>query len=151
MHDNLTDTPEDVERQLASARAALQDFEDGVDRQRLLLRLRTASPAHPVLLVRFLFAFFGTMFVASAIVVIVATAFNENLARTLAKFEILNPLPESVPLLPALLGALAGCMLFAWVMATFAAQALGRDAQMLPWEQKQHQKLVNEVTRITTQ
>lgn len=150
MHEN-TESPEDVDRQLATARRILQDFEDGVDRQRLLLRLRTASPAHPVLLFRFGFAASVVLLVTAAILVMVVTQVNSDLARILARFEQVLPLPEEIPALPAVLGLLAMFMGLGWLMATLAALALGRDAQMLPWEQKQHQKLVNEVTRLTTQ
>ncbi|MCA9571171.1 MAG: hypothetical protein KC656_25200, partial [Myxococcales bacterium] len=47
-----TETPEDVERLLEKAREELQAFEDAVDGQRLLARVKRASPAHPVLLAR---------------------------------------------------------------------------------------------------
>jgi hypothetical protein len=151
MHDNQNETPEDVDRHLSAARRALQEFEDGVDQHRLLMRLRAASPAHPVLIARFVFRAATILCVLAAIVVLVIALVNTDLARILQKFEAVMPLPEEVPALPALLGFLALMMGFAWFSATLAARALGRDSQMLPWEQKQHQKLVNEVTRLTTQ
>jgi hypothetical protein len=151
MHDQLHDSPQEIDRQLAVARRALQEFEDGVDRRRLILRLRTASPAHPVLLFRFMFGALGMLFVLASVAVLAVAQINSEVARAVAKFEMVSPLPEEIPLLPSLLGVLAGSMLFAWLMATFAAWALGRDAPLLAWEQKQHQKLVNEVTRMGTQ
>jgi hypothetical protein len=39
-----TENPEDIDRLLTAARKALQEFEDGADWRRLLLRVRTASP-----------------------------------------------------------------------------------------------------------
>lgn len=146
-----TETPEDIERLLEGARQDLRAFEDGVDRKRLLLRLRTASPAHPVLLARALFLLLMVLCIIAAVSVMAAPLINVDLARKLAVFDAVIPVPEDVPGVPAVLGVLALCMLVAWIMSTFAALALGRDAQMLPWEQKQHQKLVNEVTRLTTQ
>ncbi len=147
-----TESPDDVEEALTKARKALRSFEDGVDSRRLLLRLRTSSPAHPVLLARFLFAVLTFLCLVAAVAVMVITVLVDNdIARTLAKFEQVMPVPEGIPALPAMLGLLALCMFFAWLMATLAALAIGRDATMLPWEQKQHQKLVNEVTRLTTQ
>ncbi|MCA9492084.1 MAG: hypothetical protein KC621_19260, partial [Myxococcales bacterium] len=149
--DTQPENPEDIDRLLTEARKALQDFEDGADRKRLLLRLRTASPAHPVLLARFLFGGLTVLALVAAVAVMVVTMMNSDLARTLARFEQVIPLPEEIPALPALMAALAVMMGLAWGAATLAAIQLGRDATMLPWEQKQHQKLVNEVTRLTTQ
>ena len=149
---DTTETPEDVERLLAKARKALYAFEDGVDWRRLLLRLRTASPAHPVLIARALFGGLALLAVVAGVIVMVITVVNNDLARELAKFEAVIPyVPQDLPALPAVLGFLALLMVIAWAMGTGAALAIGRDAQMLPWEQKQHQKLVNEVTRLTTQ
>ena len=145
------ETPEDVERQLVEARSKLQAFEDGVDRKRLLLRLKTASPAHPVLLFRGFFLVCTVLLLMGAVGVLATPVFSEDLARTLAKFDAVVPVPEGIPGLPALLGVLALLMGTGWLMTSLAAYAMGRDAQMLPWEQKTHQKLVNEVTRLTTQ
>ncbi len=145
------ETPEDVERQLVEARSKLQAFEDGVDHKRLLLRLKTASPAHPVLLFRAFFLVCTILLIGAAIGVMAAPVVSSDLARTLAKFDAVVPVPQGIPGLPALLFVLALCMGVAWLMTSLAAYAMGRDAQMLPWEQKSHQKLVNEVTRLTTQ
>lgn len=143
---------EDIERLLANARKALQEFEDGADWRRLLLRVRTASPAHPVLLGRFAFAGSAVLSFGGAILVMLVPMFNEDLARTLAAFDEVVPyVPEELPALPSMLVVLSLVMLLGWVFATWAAMSLGRDTTMLPWEQKQHQKLVNEVTRLTTQ
>jgi hypothetical protein len=143
---------EDIDRLLSNAKKALQEFEDGADWQRLLLRVRTASPAHPVLLGRFLFAGAGVLSVLGAIAVLLVPLVSEDLARTLAAFDEIVPyVPEELPALPTLLLALSVVMAVGWVFATYAATSLGRDTTMLPWEQKQHQKLVNEVTRLTTQ
>lgn len=145
------ENPEDVEKLLVEARAKLQAFEDGVDRKRLLQRLKTQSPAHPVLLFRALFLFLAIFCVISAIAVMIMPMMHADLARTLAKLDAVVPTPAGVPGLPTVLGVVAGCMGVGCLMTTLAAHAIGRDAQMLPWEQKQHQKLVNEVTRLTTQ
>jgi hypothetical protein len=143
---------EDIERLLTNARKALQEFEDGADWRRLLERVRTASPAHPVLMARFLFAASAVTSLCSAIGVMIVPMFNGDLARTLAAFDEVVPyVPEEIPALPSLLVVLALVMAVGWVFATWAAMSLGRDTTMLPWEQKQHQKLVNEVTRLTTQ
>lgn len=145
------ETPEDVDRLLVEARAKLQAFEDSVDRKRLLKRLKTQSPTHPILLFRALFLFLAWLCGSAALVVLLIPVFSTDLARVLARIEAAVPTPQGVPGMPALLGLVAGCMLIAWLASTLAAYAMGRDAQMLPWEQKQHQKLVNEVTRLTTQ
>lgn len=145
------ENPEDIDRLLADARGALQAFEDGVGPGRLLLRLRTASPAHPVLLARVMFAGLGILCMVGAVVVLVIAQLDNDLTRTIARFENVLPVPEGIPAIPAILAGLALLWAFCWVMATFAAMGLGRDTQMLPWEQQQHQKLVNEVTRLTTQ
>jgi hypothetical protein len=150
VNDNL-DTPEALDRQLEAARKALQDFEDNIDWGRLMQRLRTASPAHPLLLFRLFLGFGGTLCVVVAIIVLITTLLSEDIARTLARFETVIPLPEQVPALPTVLAVAAAFLGFSWLMATGAALAIARDAPMLPWEQKQHQKLFNEVTRLTTQ
>jgi len=146
-----TETPEQLEKLLADGRAALQEFEDGVDHGRLMLRLRTASPAHPVLLARFLFAALGMLCTVSAVVVLVIGTLDNDLSRKVQTFERALQAPEGVPAVPAVLLGFALWWGLCWAFATLAARGLGRDAQMLPWEQQQHQKLVNEVTRLTTQ
>ncbi len=145
------ETPEDIDKQLGAARTKLQSFEDSVDRKRLLKRLKIASPSHPVLLFRGMFLLLTVLMLVCALAILIIPLFSNELARTIAKFDQIVPVPPEVPALPALLGGLALCMLFGWLMTTLAALAMGRDAQMLPWEQKAHQKLVNEVTRLTTQ
>ena len=143
---------EEIDVLLEKARQSLRSFEDGVDYRRLLLRLRTASPAHPVLLLRYLFGFGAALCVLAGVVIMVVPLVNADLARTLAKFESVMPyVPDGVPALPAVFGLLATCGIVGWAMCTGAALAIGREAQMLPWEQRQHQGLVNEVTRLTTQ
>jgi len=145
------ENPEDIDRLLADARAGLQEFEDGVGPRRLLLRLRTASPAHPVLLARLMFAFLGLLCMVGAVVVLAIAQLDNDLTRTIARFENVLEVPEGIPAIPAILAFLAILWAFCWLMATLAAMGLGRDTQLLPWEQQQHQKLVNEVTRLTTQ
>ncbi|MEZ4241283.1 MAG: hypothetical protein R3F59_35025, partial [Myxococcota bacterium] len=132
MYDQLHDSPQEIDRQLAAARKALQDFEDGVDRRRLILRLKRTSPAHPVLLLRFLFGAAGVLFAMSGVVILAIAQLNTDIARTVAKFELVSPLPEEIPFLPTLFGILAASMLLAWITATFAAWSLGRDAPLLP-------------------
>jgi hypothetical protein len=145
------ETTKDVEKQLAEARVKLQNFEDQVDYKRLLKRLKRASPAHPVLLFRMLFMLLTLVMSVGAFAVLVLPLINGDLARKVAKFDAIVPAPPGLPGLPAFLGFLALCMIVGYAMTTLASLSLGRDAQMLPWEQTQHQKLVNEVTRLTTQ
>lgn len=146
------ETAEDIDHLLTKAKDALRSFEDRVDYRRLLLRLRTSSPAHPVLLLRYLFGGLALICLMAGLLVLAVPFLSPDVARTLAKFESVIPyVPDGVPALPAVLGVLAACMIVGWAMLTGAALAIGREAQMLPWEQKQHQQLVNEVTRLTTQ
>ncbi len=143
---------EEIEVLLERARQSLRSFEDGVDYQRLLMRLRTASPLHPVLLFRSLFGFLALLCMIAGVVIMLVPLLNTDLARLLVRFESVIPyVPDGVPALPAVFGLLATCMVVGWAMCTGAALAFGREAQMLPWEQRQHQQLVNEVTRLTTQ
>ena len=144
------DQDQDVEKLLRGARKKLEAFEDGVDRARLLKRLKLASPAHPVLLLRGLF-FLTVVFLVISVFATLAVPFvNADLARRLARYDTVVQ-GAGIPGIPVLLIGLAVCMALAWLMSTGAALAIGRDAQMLPWEQKKHQQLVNEVTRLTTQ
>ncbi|NCG22439.1 MAG: hypothetical protein GWP91_25770 [Rhodobacterales bacterium] len=145
------ESPEDIDKLLSAARTTLESFEDNVDRKRLLKRLKTASPSHPVLLFRGLFMLLTVLMMSAAMAILITTIASPNLARTIAKFDQIVPMPPEVPALPALFGGLALLMSVGWIMTTLAALAMGRDAQMLPWEQKAHQKMVNEVTRLTTQ
>src|SRR5262245_23436903 len=123
-----TETPEDVDRALAKARAALEEFESAVDTKRLMQRLRFSSPAHPVLLFRFLFGGLFVLCVITAFVIMAITTIDDDIARTIAKFEavLAVPLPTEVPVMPALLSLLALTMALAWLTATLAALSLGR-------------------------
>src|SRR5688572_22642048 len=127
----VTETPEDVDRALAKAREALEEFESAVDSKRLMQRLRFSSPAHPVLLFRFLFGGLFVLCVIAAVLIMGITTANDEIARTIAKFEavLAIPLPEEIPVMPALLTLLALTMALAWVTATLAALSLGREAQ----------------------
>ena len=145
------ESPEDIDKLLSAARTKLESFEDNVDRKRLLKRLKTASPSHPVLLFRGLFMLLTVLMMSAAMAILITTIASPDLARTIAKFDQIVPMPPEVPALPTLFGGLALLMFVGWLMTTLAALAMGRDAQMLPWEQKAHQKIVNEVTRLTTQ
>ena len=149
MIDNM-ETQQDVERLLREARGRLQSFEDGVDRHRLLKRIKLSSPAHPVLLLRALFLLIVFVLVIGVAATLAIPFMNADLGRQLARYDSVVQ-AAGIPGIPVLLLGMAACIFFAWVMATGAALALGRDAQMLPWEQKKHQQLVNEVTRLTTQ
>src|SRR5687768_977618 len=92
-----TETPEDVEKLLVEARKQLQDFEDSVDRKRLLARLKAQAPAHPVLLGRGMFAFLTFVLLVGAVSVLVVPLVNSDLARNLARFDRAVPLPNGAP------------------------------------------------------
>ena len=124
----------------ADARLVLWDTPGFGDTARLLKRLKLASPAHPVLLFRALFLLMAMGAVAAVLAVLVVPMVNADWARTLAKFDAVVPAPPGIPGLPALLGLLCLCMVIGYGMTTMAALAMGCDSQMLPWEQKQHQK-----------
>lgn len=146
------DSPEEIEEQLAIARAALRSFERGAGYSRLLQRLRTASPAHPVLLARFFCMALSVLCILAGLVVLTLPFVSKDLARQLVMFEsVVSFVPYGVPAIPAVFAMLAAVMAVAWFLFTVLALASGRDAQMLPWEQREHQKLVNDVTRLTTQ
>ncbi|MEO0602061.1 MAG: hypothetical protein AAF211_11540 [Myxococcota bacterium] len=141
---------EEIERSLEDLRRRLRQFEERVDYRRLILRLRTASPAHPVLLARSMFAVLAVLAALAGLAVLLVPFASPELARELAKVESVIPyVPQDVPALPAVCGVLAFCMVVAWAMSTGAALAIGRESKLLPWEQKQHQSMVNEITRLT--
>src|SRR5262245_62907639 len=106
---DVTETPEDVDRALAKAREALEAFEAAVDSKRLMQRLRFSSPAHPVLLFRFLFGGLFVLCLVAAVVIMGITTVDADIARTVAKFEavLAIPLPEEIPVMPALLTLIA--------------------------------------------
>lgn len=143
-----TETPEDIERLLEKARLELQAFEDAVDGERLLARVKRASPAHPVLLARAIFLGSGTLFLIAMIGVASLGLFHRPSALFLSGLQEKMGIPGGVP---AVCIILALCMFVAYTMATLAAKSIGRETPMLQWEAKEYQKLVNEVTRLTTQ
>ncbi|MFT5458797.1 MAG: hypothetical protein ACI9K2_005305 [Myxococcota bacterium] len=156
------DNPSDVDRALDRARQQLQLFEESVDRKRLLERMQAASPAHPVLLARAAFLVFTVLPVVLALFAILAPfalsaigASGQGWAveanRELAKLDEVVPVPDGVPGIPTMFMVVAVCMFVGWVTTTFAALAIGRETSMMPWEAREHQKLVNEITRLTTQ
>lgn len=142
----------DLEAQLEGARRKLQDFEDGVDRARLIDRLREASPAHPILLARTAFALLAGILALGALVSLMIPFVNRDIARVVARIDQAMAFkPEGMPGLPLIFLFAALAMFFAYWMATFAALAFARDMPMMAWEARQHQKLVNEITRLQTQ
>jgi hypothetical protein len=142
----------DLEALLESARRKLQDFEDGVDRARLIDRLREGAPAHPILLARTAFALLAGLLSVAALVSFLLPFINRDIARIVARIDQAVVFkPEGTPGLPLLLLLVAACMLFAYMMATFAALQFAHDMPMMAWEARQHQKLVNEITRLQTQ
>ncbi|HHO52995.1 MAG TPA: hypothetical protein ENK18_19490 [Deltaproteobacteria bacterium] len=143
---------QEIEEQLAIARESLRSFERGAGYSRLLQRLRTASPAHPVLLARFFCMALAVLCVLAGLVVLALPFVSKDLARQLVMFEsVVSFVPYEVPAIPAVFAMLAIVMAVAWFLFTILALASGRDARMLPWEQREHQKLVNDVTRLSTQ
>ena len=156
------DNPSEVDSALERSRAQLQAFEQAVDRKRLLERLHSASPAHPVLLARAAFMVFTGTTAVLAILAILAPFILSALAaggqrwasevnRTLANFDTVVPVPTGVPGVPALFVVVAICMLVGWVTTTFAALAIGRETRLMPWEAREHQRLVNEITQLSAQ
>ncbi len=156
------DNPSDVDSALERARSQLSAFESGVDRQRLLERLQTASPAHPVLLARAAFLVFTVSLLLLALVAIVAPlalgmfadadqVWAMDLGRQFSNLDKTVPVPGNMPGIPTVFLVVSLCMFVGWVTTTFAALAIGRETSMVPWEGRAHQKLVNEITRLTTQ
>ncbi len=142
----------DLEALLEASRRRLQDFEDGVDRARLIDRLREASPAHPILLARTAFALLAGALAVCALFSFLLPFINRDVAKVVARIDqVVSFKPEGVPGLPFLLLLVALCMFCAYVFATFAALSVSRDTPMMAWEARQHQKLVNEITRLQTQ
>lgn len=117
---------EEIDILLERARYSLRTFEDGVDYRRLLQRLRTSSPAHPVLLLRYVFGLLAVLCVVVGVSVMFVPLLDADLARTMVKIESviasLAPdfMPDSIPALPAMFGLLATCMVVAWAMCTGA-------------------------------
>jgi hypothetical protein len=142
------ETPEEVARQLEEARARLKDFEDSVDSAVLLGRLRATHPFHPTLIARLVFLLLALAVGAAAI-----ASFSAPLAIGI------DALPEEylrlernlgVPL-PLAIGILSALCFVAWFGASQAALLVARDCPLMPNEQREHERLVNDVKRLGSQ
>ena len=121
------------------------DLSSCQDQGRLLARVRTAWPRHPVLAIRFLSLWGGVAALALGLVLALTPA-------TLAEFDALGwstagilegrlnhlnrlaSLPLDLPLVPSMFGMIAAC---AWVIRISMhalAVTLGQTSELLDWE-----------------
>lgn len=142
------ETPEEVAGQLENARARLKEFEDISDSDLLMSRLRTSAPFHPALLAR-------SVFLGLALVGVVCSLGVASLPFVLGPEQVpeaLARIDKSMGLpLPVVFGIFALCLGVAYVGATQAALQIARDCPLLEREQRDHERLLNEVKRLSSQ
>lgn len=132
-----------VEVALQIAREELEDFEARVTGDRLLARLNADRPAHPLLLGYKFFLGLMAVCVVACLVFLAAPLMGSEVVRALATIEAPLPLP-----LPLVCLTLAFCFGALGVALRFGAIERGNTATMLPWEQKEHQRLMGELQRL---
>jgi hypothetical protein len=128
---------------LTHAEDRLERFKSNVKPQTLLERLKTESPAHPVLLAYTFTLGLMSAGIALALVVLALPLFPSNLLTTVALFEarISMPLPVVLVALSLCCGALgAGLRQLAMLRA--------EQSPLLPEELTLFQDLSNEVNRL---
>jgi hypothetical protein len=142
------ETPEEMATQLERARASLKEFEERSDFDTLMTRLRAAHPFHPALLAR-------VFFLVTSVLGLGAAVFVAAITLALDPKQIppaIQNLDQAVGLpLPVVLGIFALCLGVAYVGATQAALQIARDCALLPAEQRDHDRLLNEVKRLSSQ
>jgi hypothetical protein len=140
------ETPEQVASQLDEARQKLKDFEENADSSVLMGRLRNAAPFHPTLLARALFLILALTSFLAAIGIVAYPFVMGAVPKEILQIEKGIGVPLPVPL-----GLLALCLTVAWFGAGQAALAFARDCALMPSELKEHERLLNEVKRLSSQ
>lgn len=131
---------------IRQAKKRIDAFERSTSSHDLVVRLRTASPLHPFLVLRA----FALLFTAAALVMtMVALAlpfFSNELAEIVAQLDDATGVP-----LPGVLAVLVVCFFGIAVGAHFAALVSARSAPFLPHEAKTHQRLVADLQQLEAQ
>jgi hypothetical protein len=140
------ETPEEVGQQLDDARSALKAFEEDVESSQLLGRLQNAHPFHPALMAKSLFLVLFVLGIVASAAGFAVPFVLPNPPEWIAVIEFGTGLP-----LPVVFGVVALCMAIAWLMTGQAALVIARDYPMVAWEQREHERLTNEVKRIMSQ
>lgn len=142
------ETPEEMATQLEKARERLKEFEERGDFDTLMARLRAVHPFHPALLARVFFVVMSVLGLGAAVFVAALTLVLDPKQIPSA----LERLDQSVGLpLPVVLGIFSMCLGVAYIGATQAALQIARDCALLPNEQRDHERLLNEVKRLSSQ
>lgn len=131
---------------IRQARKRLDNFERAASSTELVIRLRTASPLHPFLLLRAL-ALVGT---AGTLILTLVSLFlpfiDDSLAEIVAQLDDATGVP-----LPGVLAVLVVCFFGIALGAHFAALVSARSAPFLPHEAKTHQRLVADLQQLEAQ
>ncbi len=142
------ETPEEMGTQLEKARDRLKEFEERADFDTLMARLRAVSPFHPALLARVFFIVMSVLGLGAAVFIAALTLILEpkQIPPALERLDQAVGLP-----LPVVLGIFSLCLGVAYIGATQAALQMARDCALLPNEQRDHERLLNEVKRLSSQ
>ena len=149
------ESAEDVEKKLQTALEHLRLFEEDVPSAQAWSRVVAESPNHPVLMARRIFVLL-TVVAGITGTVVLALPFITPLLDVSTQRQLPLKMIQQVeislgfPLPAALLGIALGMALASW-MAGMAVVTIGREAPMLAWEEKEHDRLSEQVKRLSRQ
>lgn len=137
---------QELENAISDARERLDAFDADSTAAQLLYRLRTSSPLHPFLLLRWV----GLAIAFVSLVGTLGALVGPFLQRDMA--ELIGHLDEAagVPMF-AVLAMLVVCSFAVALGGHFASIAAGRSAPLLPDEAKRHQRLVADLQQLEAQ
>lgn len=136
----------ELDASINKAKADLEHFEQGFSSRELLSRLRSASPLHPILVLRF-GLLTVTIFLAVAAVGSLSLPFLSNDVA-----EVVGQLDQSIGVpLPGVIASLVPLFFLMALGVHYLALLLARSAPLLPHEARLHQRLVSDVKQLEAQ
>ena len=143
---DFMETPEEIAGQLELARKRLKEFEEETESSVLLGRLRASNPFHLALVARVVTLLVMALGIVAAIGLLSLPWAIDPLPLWFTSLEDAFEFP--LPLLAAVFSCL---MAFAYFGAGQAALAFARECPLMPHEQREHDRLLNEVKRLSSQ
>lgn len=131
---------------IRKAKSDLDRFEQSASGRELLLRLRTASPLHPWLVLRAMLLGITMLLTTAALFALALPFLHPDIAEIIGELDnaIGVPLPGIIALLVPLFFLMA-------LGAHFLALVSARNAPLLPHEAKIHQRLVSDLKQLEAQ
>ena len=144
------ETPEQVAQQLEEARLKLERFGEDATNTELFRRLGTKHRLHPSLVLRRVFMLATIASFAGTVLILALPFLGVSSPSTVGAIRHLEQVTFGAPL-PVVALICTFCMSIAWITASQAALAVARECELLPEEQKQHDRLLGEFTRLSGQ